>query len=54
MLQEAKSRGYSSFRIESDPYAEAFYLLHGAVCIGSVPSTLLEGRMLPLLEVGVG
>jgi GNAT superfamily N-acetyltransferase len=54
MLQEAKSRGYSSLRIESDPYAEAFYRLHGAVRIGSVPSTLLEGRMLPLLEVRMG
>lgn len=53
MLGTAEAQGYSRLSIESDPYAEAFYLARGAVRVGSVPSTLLEGRHLPLLEVEV-
>lgn len=50
MLGKASALGYSSFLIESDPYAEAFYLAKGAVRVGNVPSKLLEGRNLPLLR----
>lgn len=42
--------GFQTLTIESDPYAEAFYLAMGARRVGEVSSTLRAGRTLPLLE----
>ena len=42
--------GFQRITIESDPYAEAFYLSMGARKVGNVHSSLLPGRTLPLLE----
>jgi N-acetylglutamate synthase-like GNAT family acetyltransferase len=42
--------GFQKLTIESDPYAEAFYLAMGARRVGEVSSTLRPGRTLPLLE----
>lgn len=49
-VAEARRLGFSSFTIDADPYAEAFYLAMGAVRIGSTPSGSVPGRKLPLLE----
>jgi GNAT superfamily N-acetyltransferase len=48
-LQTARERGYEEFFIESDPYAEPFYLRIGARRVGETlsPET---GRVLPLLR----
>ncbi|HEY0378304.1 MAG TPA: GNAT family N-acetyltransferase [Pyrinomonadaceae bacterium] len=42
--------GFQTLTIESDPYAEAFYLAMGARRVGEVPSSSLPGRVLPLLH----
>jgi GNAT superfamily N-acetyltransferase len=47
----ARSLGVRAVRIESDPYAEPFYLRQGAVRIGETPSSVIPGRALPLLRV---
>jgi GNAT superfamily N-acetyltransferase len=46
----ARSLGVQQVRIESDPFAEQFYLRQGAVKIGEAPSTAIPGRTLPLLR----
>jgi GNAT superfamily N-acetyltransferase len=51
MLGEARARGYAAVRIESDPYAEGFYSKMGARRVGEVRSKIIEGRVLPLMEV---
>jgi GNAT superfamily N-acetyltransferase len=43
--------GWGRLRIESDPYAEAFYLRMGAVQVGERPSASVPGRSLRVLEV---
>jgi len=45
----ARTEGYASFAIESDPYAEGFYLRCGATRIGEIVSSA-TGRRLPLLR----
>jgi hypothetical protein len=40
---------YERLLIQSDPFAEGFYLRLGADRIGEVPSQALPGRVLPLL-----
>ena len=47
-LDRARTRGFTKLLIESDPYAEAFYLHMGAVRIGERVSSA-TGRSLPLL-----
>ncbi|HWT00670.1 MAG TPA: GNAT family N-acetyltransferase [Pyrinomonadaceae bacterium] len=42
--------GFRRITIESDPYAEAFYLAMGARRVGAVPSSARPGRVLPLLH----
>jgi GNAT superfamily N-acetyltransferase len=42
--------GFQKIKIESDPYAEAFYRAMGARRIGDIPSSLQAGRTLPLME----
>lgn len=53
VLQGAKECGLSSFTLDSDPYAEPFYLKRGAVKIGEIESTAIAGRKLPILQVSV-
>jgi N-acetylglutamate synthase-like GNAT family acetyltransferase len=40
--------------IESDPHAEMFYRAMGAVRVGDVPSSVIPGRVLPLLKFVIG
>jgi GrpB-like predicted nucleotidyltransferase (UPF0157 family)/GNAT superfamily N-acetyltransferase len=48
-LATAARIGLSRIRIESDPFAEGFYLSMGATRIGDVPSQSIPERRLPLL-----
>lgn len=48
-VRRASERGCSRLLIQSDPYAEGFYLKLGAERIGEVPSGAVPGRTLPLL-----
>lgn len=49
-VKTAARLGFQKITIESDPYAEAFYLAMGARKVGEVASSLRPGRTLPLLE----
>lgn len=46
----ARAHGARWLRIESDPFAEAFYRAMGAERIGEAPSDAIPGRSLPLLR----
>jgi GNAT superfamily N-acetyltransferase len=48
-VRRASERGYARLLIQSDPFAEGFYLNLGAERIGEVPSGAVPGRTLPLL-----
>jgi GNAT superfamily N-acetyltransferase len=47
----AKAKGLHGLNIQSDPYAEAFYLAMGAKRTGTLPSASIPGRVLPLLSI---
>jgi N-acetylglutamate synthase-like GNAT family acetyltransferase len=49
----ARDAGLSEFTIDSDPFAEPFYLAMGAVRTGSAPSSVRSGRKLPRLTFTV-
>lgn len=50
-LSMATLAGATALQLESDPYAEGFYLRMGALKIGDVPSATEEGRVLPLMRI---
>lgn len=50
MLGEARQLGHEAILIDSDPHAEPFYRAMGAERIGTVPSSVLPDRRLPLLR----
>ena len=50
VVETARAIGCRDLLIQSDPYAEGFYLAMGGQRIGESPSTVLPGRMLPLLR----
>ena len=47
-----RGEGSRTLKIESDPYAESFYIKHGARRVGEIPSTP-AGRTLPVLVLDV-
>ncbi|HEY6746713.1 MAG TPA: GNAT family N-acetyltransferase [Mycobacteriales bacterium] len=53
-LRIAADLGIDTLEIDSDPYAEPFYLYAGAVRTGTSPSTVDPTRLLPHLELPVG
>lgn len=53
LVATARDVGLSEFTIDSDPFAEPFYLAMGAVRTGSVPSEVRSGRELPRLTFTV-
>lgn len=53
LLRKAKQLHMEELMIDSDPYAEAFYLKMGAKRIGEIQSTVFTERYLPLLCVKV-
>jgi len=52
-LSRARSRGWRTVLIESDPFAASFYERLGAVLVGTSPSPS-TGRSLPVYEMAVG
>jgi GNAT superfamily N-acetyltransferase len=48
--REARALGATGMMIESDPFAEKFYLALGAARIGEAPSGSIAGRMLPRMR----
>jgi GNAT superfamily N-acetyltransferase len=48
--REARALGAKKMTIDSDPFAEPFYLALGAERIGEAPSGSIPGRMLPRLR----
>jgi len=52
-IAAAKSRNATTIKLQSDPFAEAFYLANGAVKVGETESHSILGRFLPLLEICV-
>lgn len=48
-VERARRLGFRRMLIQSDPFAEQFYLAMGAKKIGEHPSNIRAGRMLPLL-----
>lgn len=53
MLGEARRLAYTALRIESDPSAAPFYRKLGARETGSMRSTIVEGRVLPVFEIAL-
>ena len=53
MVSEAQTSGYETILIESDPHAAGFYRSRGAEQVGSVPSSVVPGRYLPLFRLTV-
>jgi len=51
MLEQARRLGYRTVRIQSEPNAEGFYVKMGARRVGFAESTVVKGRMLPLMEI---
>jgi GNAT superfamily N-acetyltransferase len=51
--EQARALGYARLIIESDPGAEPFYLRAGARRIGTIESSVEEGRLLPVLELAL-
>jgi GNAT superfamily N-acetyltransferase len=49
-LATASQAGYLLMSLESDPYAEGFYLHMGAQRIGEVESSVVPGRRLPRMS----
>ncbi|MEU6235665.1 GNAT family N-acetyltransferase [Kitasatospora sp. NPDC047058] len=50
---QAAALGFRRLTIDSDPFAESFYLAMGATRIGSTPSGSVPGRELPLLALEI-
>ncbi len=51
-LQRAKEAGFTQLLIESDRFAEPFYLAMGAVQVGATASPV-DGAPLPLLRIDI-
>tara|TARA_R110002167_G_scaffold111870_5_gene284002 strand:+ start:7953 stop:8423 length:471 start_codon:yes stop_codon:yes gene_type:complete len=47
----AKTYKAKSIKLQSDPFAEDFYLANGAVKVAETESHSIPGRFLPLLEI---
>ena len=50
-VDQVRQRGARSLLIQSDPNAEPFYRIMGAVPVGASPSGSIPGRWLPLLRL---
>ncbi|MEM7464564.1 MAG: GNAT family N-acetyltransferase [Pseudomonadota bacterium] len=54
MLDRAHDAGARKLVCQSDPFAEGFYKAMGMVRTGERASDSVRGRMLPVLEMGMG
>lgn len=53
VLDAARSRGQQSLLAEVEPHAIGFYMRMGAVEIGANPSSIIPGRLLPVMQIDV-
>jgi N-acetylglutamate synthase-like GNAT family acetyltransferase len=53
VVSTAREVGLTAFTIDSDPFAEGFYLAMGAVRTGEAASSVRSGRKLPRLTFAV-
>ncbi len=53
-VAQAAALGCTEMTIQSDPFAEGFYRAMGAERVGERESGSVPGRMLPLLQYGLG
>jgi GNAT superfamily N-acetyltransferase len=53
-VDHARSKGARRLGIDSDPFAEPFYLHMGATRVGTAPSGSIPGRLLPRLDLDLG
>ncbi|WP_299817308.1 GNAT family N-acetyltransferase [uncultured Roseibium sp.] len=51
LLEEARNRGVTRIELDSDPFAEPFYVRMGFVTTGRTPSGSIAGRTLPRMEL---
>jgi len=49
-IDQARKMGCTALLIQSDPYAEKFYLAMGAVVLGEQESKSVSGRYLPMMS----
>lgn len=47
----AKTHKARTIKLQSDPFAQDFYLANGALKVGETESNSIPGRFLPLLEI---
>ena len=52
-VEIARGSGASALEIDADPHAQGFYERMGALRIGETQSTLIPGRILPRMRVGL-
>lgn len=50
-IEVAKRHQAKSIKVQSDPFAEDFYLANGALKVGETESHSIPGRFLPKLEI---
>ena len=50
----ARDAGAAKIGLDSDPYAEGFYLAMGAMRVGEAPSGSIPGRVLPRMTKQLG
>ncbi len=53
-VEATRAMGRPTLELEADPNAVGFYERLGARVVGQRPSTLVEGRMLPLMRLEIG
>ena len=51
LKEAALAMGVKRLELQSDPYAEPFYLAQGYVRFGQSPSGSVPGRQLPMMEM---
>ena len=51
LLAKAARLGAERVLVEADPHAESFYAGYGAVRVGERPSSMIDGRSLPVLAI---
>lgn len=50
LKQELSNKQIMSFTLEADPNAEGFYIKMGGIKIGKKRSTVVPGRILPIIK----
>jgi GNAT superfamily N-acetyltransferase len=54
VVAAGRDLGFTRLTLDADPNAEPFYRAMGAVRVGTVPSGLIPGRVLPRMAITIG